>query len=172
MAYEIRVVEGKRPSIEETLNKQAGKGWQLVSCWPEKENIIGVFQKPTKTPSVSLQPSLTPNADAPPSPSESSTSLSLTLDEILAACQATPIKKDAKGNSFHEGLSVAQFAKKKGVTSEIMLDALMGLGLNKKKDKDDKGYMKFLKGGDSLYLKQSGKYKAWYVCTGNPRKKP
>jgi hypothetical protein len=167
MAYEIRVVEGGRSTIEKTLNETASEGWQLVSCWPEKENVVGVFQRPAVV-SSSRPPEAPKSA---PAPSPASAPMPITLEIVLAACLAMPLKKSDKGVEFREGISVAQFASQQGVTKEAMLNTLQELGLKAKKEENDKNYAVFVK-NHALWLKQAGKHAAWYVnmAVTKPRK--
>ena len=164
MAYEIRVVEGERPAIEATLNESANEGWQLVSCWPEGKKVVGVFQRLEGVSSSRL-----PEAPkAAPTPSPTSAPAPVTLEAVLAACLHLPLKENEKGVKFREGISVAQFAKQHGVTKEAMLAALEKLGLKAKKDENDKKYRTFVK-GYSLWLKQGGRFAAWYVDVAEPK---
>ncbi len=167
MAYEIRVVEGRRPTIETMLNELAGEGWQLVSCWPEGEKVVGVFQRPEGV--SSSRPPEAPKSAPVPSPASAPTPV--TLETVLAACLEMPLTKNDKGVEFRDGLSVAQFARQRGASKDDMLATLQGLGLKAKKD-DDKGYAVRV-GGHALWLKQSGKHAAWYVnsAESKPRKK-
>jgi hypothetical protein len=165
MAYEIRVVDARRPTIEATLNESAREGWHLVSCWPEGEKVVGVFQRPAEDSSI--HPPEAPKAN--PSPAADSTPV--TLETVLAACLEMPLTKNDKGVEFRSGLSVAQFAKQRGVSKDDMLAILQRLGLKAKKDDADKGYAVRV-GGHAIWLKQSGKHAAWYVnsAESKPRK--
>jgi len=165
MSYEIRVVEGERPTIEATLNKTADEGWQLVSCWPEASKVVAVFQR-----LAGVSSNLTPEtAKAAPPPIAKGGNTPVTLETVLAACLEMLLTKNETGIAFRGGLSVAQFAKQQGVSKENMLATLQQLGLKAKKDDNDKKYRTFVTGRYSLWLKQAGKHAAWYVELGEPK---
>lgn len=165
MTYEIKVLECSRKDAESKLKSLAAQGWQLVSCWPENDKLVAVFQRAgaaqAATPTQGPQPtSVHAPAPLPATPAEPAP---LTLETVRDACIAMPTVTDPKtGGTFHEGLSVAKFAKEHGMTKDAMLEALRGLGLNSKQNEADKKYVTFV-GDHSLWLKQAGKHGAWYV---------
>lgn len=127
MKYDIQVIECERAAAELTFNNHAHQGWQLVSCWPEEDKIVGVFQRPLSDDAEKPTPPIAiPDIAASKRPAIVSPTASLpTLDEIVALTVAAPVRR---GTSCHV-LPVGTLATSSSQTEEDLLAALRALGL-------------------------------------------
>ncbi len=149
MPYDIQVVECDRQAAEQALKKQANQGWQLVSCWPEAEKVIAVFQRPLPHP-AEMPPTqiAAAHVTAPDAPAAVRAETSApTLDEVLALTIAAPTRS---GTSRHV-LSVAGLATSQSQTSPDMLAALHALGLTTD-SKKHRGHRIWLYQGKSAWF--------------------
>jgi hypothetical protein len=154
MSYEIRVLECPRSNAERDLNVLGEQGWQLVTCWTEKEKWVAVFQRPSAT-----APHKTVEKKSPPIPAAippEADEVEVTLDSVLEACLAKPPSKP----DFPHGVSVSALAKAHGTDADSLLASLRVLGL-KSKDDDSKRYSTSFE-GHSLWLNQANNG-AWFV---------
>lgn len=125
MAYEIRVLTCSPAKLETQLNIPAAEGWQLVSCWPEKDHVIAVLQRPAtpaaraQTPPLS-EPSATLPAELPD------------LGDVLQACLKQPERKNEKGQTFRQALPIAELASAHNVGEAELLAHLQALGIKLK----------------------------------------
>lgn len=128
MKYDIQVTQCRRDAIEETLKAQANQGWQLVSCWPETDQIIGVFQRPLhENATVVAAPEKQMLSSERAVPVKSSTkALPFSLDTLLKSAISEPIKS----RQSRHILSVKKLAESFCISSTDMLSLIQKLGLD------------------------------------------
>ena len=151
MNYEIKVIDCKAVGLEAALNKPASEGWQLVSCWPDGQNVRAVFQRETRTATAAsvtraaanalptapvVVPTPAPPHSAPPTPIPADDKF---LDAVIAACNAQP-PKTKDGKPLPPGIGLARLGKTWGMTAEQARAKLENLGVKEKGDKTSKDH--------------------------------
>jgi len=128
MKYDIQVTQCRRDTIEATLKAQANQGWQLVSCWPEADKIIGVFQRPLpENATVVAAPEKQVDSSERAVPAKSSANtFPFSLDTVLKSAISEPIKS----RQTRHILSVKKLAESYCISSTDMLSLLEKLGLD------------------------------------------
>ena len=155
MSYKIRVVECARSNAERDLNASGSQGWQLVSCWAEKEKLVAVFQRPSDASPRNAVEKITQPIPVEIPPDEEDEE-GVTLEDVLEACLAKPPSKP----DFPHGVSVSALAKAHSTDAEALLAVLRALGL-KSKDDDAKRYSTSFE-GYSLWLNQAANG-GWFI---------
>ena len=134
MPYEIRVITSSASALQKDLSGPAAEGWQLVSCWPEKEKVVAVFQRAAAAlPVVAPQ---APRAASVPTPPESPAAPDL-LDQVIQLCSGATQKPGKNGKLLPKGMPILGLARKLGMEPDKLMAALKAAGVQEKSGQSD-----------------------------------